>query len=169
MSRLRGRWNIENAPRLDWRLSACFLVLFLGLVGLGFGDWRPVRALLLLSGMERAISVIGTRLRRESWLTRPFWGWGHVAETTLALAVLGFALSELQIGRLWALQSFWIEFWQVAAAATVEGYLVILIWQVFRGVRATIFATTVFTIGVSILIAVLLSRLLVEAIRLFGG
>lgn len=169
MSPPRGRWHIGNAPRLDWRLTACLLALFLALVWLGFGEWRPVRALLLLSAVERAICVIGIRLQRESWLARPYLGWGHVADSTLVLAALGFVLSEPAIGRIWALRSFWIEFWQVAAMATFGGYLVVLVWQVFRGVRIGTVVGTAFTVAGSVLVAVFLAGLLAEAIRVFGS
>ena len=55
----------------------------------------------------------------------------------------------------------------IHGAAAFEGYLVVLIWQVFRGARISIFTTTVFTIGVSVLIAVFLSGLLTETVRFF--
>lgn len=166
---LRGRWHPGNGPPLDWRLTVSLLVLFLALTWLGFGDWRPVRALLLLSAIERTIYVIGTRLQRESWLARPFLGWGHVAESTLVLTALGFVLSEPEIGRFWALRSFWVEFWQVAAMATLGAYMVILTWQVFHGVRIATFVATVFTAGGSVLIVAFLSGLVAEAIRFLGA
>ena len=150
-------------------MSACLVVLFLAMVWLGFGDRQPVRALLLVSIVERVISVIGTRIQRESWVARPYLGWGHVAESTLVLAASGFVLSEAVFGRFWTLRSFWIEFWQVAAMATFEAYLVILIWQVFRRVGIAAVAATAFTAVGVVLIAVFLSGLLVAAIRYFGA
>ena len=169
MSPLRGRWHIGNAPRLDWRLTACFLVPGLALAWFGLGDWRPVRAMVLLSAVERATSVIGPRLQRQSWLARPYLGWGHVAESTLALAALGFVFSEPEIGGFWALRSFWVEFWQVAAMAAFGAYMVVLVWQVSRGVRGAIVAATVFTIGVSVVAVAGLAGLVAEVIRILGG
>ena len=150
-------------------MSACLVVLFLALVWLGFGDRRPVRALLFVSIVERAISAIGTRLQRESWLARPYLGWGHVAEATLVLAALGFVLSDPGFGRFWTLRSFWVEFWQVAAMATFVGYLVVLIWQIFRRVGIATVVATAFTAVGTVLIAAFLSGLLAEAIRYFGA
>ncbi|MDE2925508.1 MAG: hypothetical protein OXT71_03825 [Acidobacteriota bacterium] len=150
-------------------MSACLVVLFLVLVCLGVGDRRPVRALLLVSIVERVISVIGTRIQRDSWLARPYLGWGHVAESTLVLAALGFVLSEPVFERFWTLRSFWIEFWQLASLATFEAYLVVLIWQVFRRVGIATVVATAFTAVGAVLIAVFLSGLLAEAIRYFGA
>jgi len=149
--------------------AVALLILALALVLTGFHDWRPVRALLLLAATGVVVSAITARNARRSWLARPRVGWGHVADITLALAVLGFLLSEPETPSPWVSRSFWIEFWKVASVAAGEGYLIVLVAQIIRGARFEDLAASAFTIWVSVMLAVMVSILLLEAIQLVKG
>jgi len=117
--------------------------------------------------VERALSVIGARLQRESRLARPFWCWGYVAKATLALAVLGFRALRARNRDLLAAPEFPDRIPADGSGGGFRGSPGRLDLAVFRGTRTSILTTTLFAIGVSVRIAVFLSELLTDAIRFF--